>query len=73
MVNKRGREEASSGARRATKFFFEFYALLATQFFLHIEAGLDPRGHLLVTPGVYLCPGKPPLADIILLHPCDLT
>ena len=37
------------------------------------EAGLDPRGHLWVTWGVYLCSGKPPLADIILSHPPDLT
>ena len=33
------------------------------------EAGLDPRGHLWVTWGMYLCAGKPPLADIILSHP----
>ena len=32
------------------------------------EAGSDPRGHLWVTWGVYLCAGKPPLADIILSH-----
>ena len=37
------------------------------------EAGSDPRGHLLVTWGVYLWAGKPPLADIILSHPPDLT
>ena len=37
------------------------------------EAGSDPRGPLLVTWGVYLCAGKPPLADIILSHPPDLT
>ena len=37
------------------------------------EAGSDPRGHLGVTWGVYLCAGKPPLADIILSHPPDLT
>ena len=37
------------------------------------EAGWDPRGHLWVTWGVYLCAGKPPLADIILSHPPDLT
>ena len=37
------------------------------------EAGWDPRGHLGVTWGVYLCAGKPPLADIILSHPPDLT
>ena len=37
------------------------------------EAGLDPRRHLWVTWGVYLCSSKPPLADIILLHPPDLT
>ena len=43
---------------------------------LHVEraeAGSDPRGHLGVTWGVYLCAGKPPLADIILSHPPDLT
>ena len=38
-----------------------------------IEAGSDPRGHLGVTWGVYLCAGKPPSADIILSHPPDLT
>ena len=37
------------------------------------EAGSDPRGHLWVTWGVYLCAGKPPLADIILSHPPDHT
>ena len=37
------------------------------------EAGSDPRGNLGVTWGVYLCAGKPPLADIILSHPPDLT
>ena len=37
------------------------------------EAGSDPRGHLGVTWGVYLCAGRPPLADIILFHPPDLT
>ena len=37
------------------------------------EAGSDPRGHLWVTWGVYLCAGKPPLADIILCHLPDLT
>ena len=37
------------------------------------EAGSDPCGHLGVTWGVYLCAGKPPLADIILSHPPDLT
>ena len=40
---------------------------------LAVEAGSDPRGHLWVTWGVYLCAGKPPLADIILSHPPDLT
>ena len=39
----------------------------------NIEAGSDPRGHLGVTWGVYLCAGKPPLADIILSHPSDVT
>ena len=37
------------------------------------EAGSDPRGHLGVTWAVYLCAGKPPLADVILSHPPDLT
>ena len=37
------------------------------------EAGSEPRGHLWVTWGVYLWAGKPPLADIILSHPPDLT
>ena len=37
------------------------------------EAGSDPRGHLWVTWGLYLCAGKPPLADIIVFHPPDLT
>ena len=37
------------------------------------EGGSDPRGHLGVTWGVYLCAGKPPLADIILSHPPGLT
>ena len=37
------------------------------------EAGSDPRGHLWVTWGVYLWAGKPPLADIILPRPSDLT
>ena len=40
---------------------------------LALEAGSDPRGHLGVTWGVYLCAGKPPLADIILSHPPELT
>ena len=38
-----------------------------------IEAGSDPRGHLWVTWGVYLCAGKPPFTDIILSHLPDLT
>ena len=37
------------------------------------KAGSDPRGHLWVTWGVYLWAGTPPLADIILSHPPDLT
>ena len=37
------------------------------------EAGSDPRGYLRVTWGVYPWAGKPPLADIILSHPPDLT
>ena len=37
------------------------------------QAASDPRGNLLVTWGVYLCADKPPLADIILPHPPDLT
>ena len=37
------------------------------------EAGSDRHGHLWVTWVVYLCAGKPPLADIILSHPPDLA
>ena len=37
------------------------------------EAGSDPRGLPGVTWVVYLCAGKPPLADIILSHPPDLA
>ena len=37
------------------------------------EADSDPRGHLGVTWGVYLWAGKPPLANMILSHPPDLT
>ena len=37
------------------------------------EAGSDPCGHLWVTWCVYLWAGKPPLADIILSNPHDLT
>ena len=37
------------------------------------EAGSDPGAHLWVTQGVYLWAGKPPLTDIILSHPLDLT
>ena len=36
-------------------------------------ASSDPRRHLWVTWGVYLCAGKLPFADIILSHPPDLT
>ena len=38
-----------------------------------VEAGSDPCGHLGVTWGGYLCAGKPPLADIILSRPPELT
>ena len=37
------------------------------------EAGSDPCGHLGVSWGVYLCAGKPPLADNILSRPPDPT
>ena len=37
------------------------------------EAGSDSRGHLWVTWGVYLWAGKPPVVDIILSNPPDLT
>ena len=37
------------------------------------DAGSNPGGHLGVTWGVYLCAGKPPLADIILSCPPELT
>ena len=46
---------------------------LSAEVFPRTEAGSDPRGHLGVTWGVYLCAGKPPLADIILSHPPGLT
>ena len=48
---------------------------LVEAWYVHVgvEAGSDPRGHLGVTWGVFLCAGKPPLADIILSHPPDLT
>ena len=46
---------------------------LQNSFVDSVEAGSDPRGHLGVTWGVYLCAGKPPLADIILPHPPELT
>ena len=55
------------------------HALILILFYLLIsglgypEAGSDPRGHLEVTWGVYLCAGKPPLAHIIPSHPPDLT
>ena len=51
----------------------EDHLILLGEFFAVGEAGSDPRGHLWVTWGVYLCAGKPPLADIILSHPPDLT
>ena len=47
--------------------------VLVRVFMAGCEASSDPRGHLYVTWGVYLCAGKPPLADIILSHPPDLT
>ena len=46
---------------------------MCLMYFKISEAGSDPRGHLGVTWGVYLCAGKPPLADIILSHPPELT
>ena len=59
-------------------FVFGHIFMFLTSIFAHFcvlctEAGSDPRGHLGVTWGVYLCAGKPPLADIILSHPPDLT
>ena len=43
----------------------------------HSEKGVKPvrtpLGHLWITWGVYLCAGRPPLAEIILSHPPDLT
>ena len=62
-------------ALKCLQFFLEAADLLKSEynscddFFLawsRFEAGSDPRGHLGVTWGVYLCAGKPPLADIIL-------
>ena len=49
------------------------YGGASTSALMGTEAGSDPRGHLGVTWGVYLCACKPPLADIILSHPPDLT
>ena len=57
----------TSGRTAVKKFFPPVAALFPA------EAGSDPRGHLGVTWGVYLCAGKPPLADIILSHPPELT
>ena len=51
----------------------ELKAIIFAKMPADTEAGSDPRGHLGVTWGVYLCAGKPPLADIILSHPPDLT
>ena len=57
----------------------KIYGVIRGKGFAHVpmvssiaEAGSDPRGHLGVTWGVYLCAGKLPLADIILSHPADL-
>ena len=48
-------------------------AVATVRSYFKSEAGSDPRGHLGVTWGVYLCAGKPPLVDIILSHPPELT
>ena len=50
-----------------------FFAMPSQPNACSFEAGSDPRGHLWVTWGVNLGAGKPPLADIILSHPPDLT
>ena len=50
-----------------------FVCVICAAYFSAAEAGSDSRGYLWVTWGVYLCAGKPPLADIILSHPPDLT
>ena len=49
------------------------HATLSLMDMIDAEASSDPRGHLWVTWGVYLWAGNPPLADIILSHPPDLT
>ena len=58
---------------RSVGLILHTYSLEAKGRSATIEAGSDPGGHLWVTWGVYLCAGKPPLADIILSHPPDLT
>ena len=60
-----------AGCKRRAKLFYGLHP--CPRHILPHEAGSDPRGHLWVTWGVYLCAGKPPLADIILSYPPDLT
>ena len=64
-------KEVVSGALKKSDSWVRF--LITLEKLYPTEAGSDPRGHLGVTWGVYLCAGKPPLADIILSHPPDLT
>ena len=63
----------SAPAHHASRRWIVENAIAAMHDAMQDEAGSDPRGHLGVTWGVYLCAGKPPLADIILSHPPDLT
>ena len=59
-------ECGKSGKRKVTVWVYSLPSTMSQRL-------LDPRGHLWVTWGVYLWAGKPPLADIILSHPPDLT
>ena len=71
MVNKRGREEASSGTQRATKTFFEFYALLATQFSLCRRRKRRQQGRRYVCASVtaltalFICLFKVEISDVV--------
>ena len=71
MVNERRREEASVGARRVTKRFCEFYALLATQFSLR-RRRIGRRGAQRYIPinvtaltALFICLFKFTISDIV--------
>ena len=67
------RRETPPGGSRVETLRKLFEGDASSRMTLDDEAGSDPLGHLGVTWGVYLCAGKPPLADIILSHPPELT